>query len=69
MISISFVYEKEENYSFLNTVTKPFELNDGIYYTILNLDGKIRRKKLFKGNTFSKIEIIDLNGYESIKHL
>lgn len=73
MINISSDCSKEEDYSFLSPiteekVTETFKVNDGNYYAILNLDGTIRGNKLFKGNSFSKIEeIIDLNDYESLE--
>ncbi len=73
MIKIASDYENDDNYSFINPVTEEkvtetFEVNDGNYYAILNLDGTIRGNKLFKGNSFSKVEeIIDLNDYESLE--
>lgn len=73
MIKIASDYENDNNYSFISpvtgeNVTESFTVYDGNYYAILNLDGTIRGKKLFKGNSFSKIEeIIDLNDYESLE--
>jgi hypothetical protein len=65
-------FSYDDTYSYINCVTgekvyKSFNVSDGIYYAMLNLDGTIRGNKLFKGNDFSEIEqIIDLNEYESL---
>ena len=49
------------------TVEESFEVTDGNYYAIIDIDGTIRGNKLFKGDSFSKItQIIDLDKYESL---
>jgi len=45
-----------------------FAPKEETYFALINTNGTIRGKKLFKGNNFSQIEtIIDLNDYKSIK--
>lgn len=49
------------------TVVESFSVTDGIYHAILNTDGTIRGKKLFKGASLSSVEkVIDLKNYESL---
>lgn len=65
--------EKSDTISYVNPLTnekivETFNVTDGDYYAIINLDGTIRKKKLFKGSSFSKIEeIIDLKQYDSLQ--
>lgn len=72
-IRITSDYEEDDIYTFKSPITKEkvvenFEVSDGNYYAILNLDGTIRGNKLFKGSTFSKLEEpIDLDEYESLE--
>ena len=70
--SISSDYEDDDVFSYKNSITgqrivESFCVSDGNYYAILNLDGTIRKNKLFKGDSFERItEIIDLDKYESL---
>lgn len=71
-LKISSDYEEDDTFIYDNPITEErivesFSVNDYNYYAILNIDGKIRDNKLFKGESFSKIiEIIDLDNYESL---
>lgn len=64
--------EEDDIYTYTNKITNEkvtttFEVTEGTYYGILNLDGTIRDNKLFKGDSFYNItKIIDLNKYESV---
>ena len=66
-------YEDDDYISYYNPLTDAniidkFIIHDKRYYAILNFDGTIRGNKLFRGESFSKIEdIIDLNEYESLE--
>ena len=70
--SISSDYEDGDVYAYENPITgerivESFDVKDGDYYAILELDGTIRGNKLFKGSSFSKItKIIDLDEYNSL---
>lgn len=70
---ISSDYEEGDVFSYINPMTdekivESFEVKDGNYFAILNTDGTVRRNKLFKGSSFSKIsQIIDLEQYESLE--
>lgn len=70
---ISSDYEEGDVYSYINPITnvkivESFNVKDGTYYAMINIDGTIRGNKLFKGDSFSKItEIIDLEQYGSIE--
>ena len=65
--------EKSDMISYISPLTnekivESFSVSDGNYYAIINLDGSIRKKKLFKGSSFSKIKkIIDLKEYGTLQ--
>ena len=65
-------YQDGDVFSYINPVTKEritigLGVPDEKYFAIINPDGSIRSNRLFKGNSFSKIEkIIDLSKYESL---
>lgn len=66
-------YEEDDTYTFISSLTnekvvESFEVSDGNYYAILNFDGTILGNKLFRGNSFSKLEEpIGLDEYESLE--
>lgn len=71
--SISSDFEGGDIFSYINAITneriiKKFDVQDGTYHALLNIDGTIRGNKLFKGSALSRIEeIIDLDQYESLE--
>lgn len=71
--SINTTYQAGDIISYTHPITRErmvhsFNLTDGKYFALLNIDGTIRGNKLFKGSSFSKInEIIDLNEYKSLE--
>lgn len=72
--SLSSTYEDEKDVvSYKNPITQEkiyysFNIDDGLYFAILNTDGSIRQNKLFKGQNFSRIvQIIDLDEYQSLE--
>ena len=71
--SISSDQEPDDIYSYISPVSDKrvveiFKEKDGDYFAILNIDGTIRGKKIFKGTSFSNVEkVIDLSKYESLE--
>ena len=67
-------YEDNDIYTYYNNINDQknigtFQVTDGIYYAIINLDGTIRGNKLFKGQSiYSVREIINLNEYHNLSN-
>lgn len=70
---LEYPIEEDDIVTYINEVTEEkmeysFAFSSGLYFALINPDGKIRGNKLFRGSDFSKItEVINLDKYVSLK--